>query len=71
MKSDKDLQKELRSRGSSIPDFARRHGYHCRTVYIVVQRWWHRDDRTPHGGIAREILAALKAEIADGDSHDN
>lgn len=64
MNTTQDLQRELRDKGTSLNDFASRHGYKYRTVCIVAQRWWHRNDRTPHGGLARAILAELKKEIA-------
>jgi hypothetical protein len=52
----------------TLYDFAKRRGYVYRTVCITVQRWGHRTDRTPHGGLARQIMADLKAELFQEDS---
>lgn len=62
-----DLSTILRNRGVSLYSFAKRHGYVYRTVCITVQRWGHRTDRTPHGGLARQIMADLKAELFSQD----
>ena len=53
----------LRARGTSVPAWARAHGYQPRTVYQVIERWAHRTDRPPHGGMARQIIADLRAEL--------
>jgi len=63
MNTVKGLRAALRKKGTSINDFSQRNGYNYRTVCVVAQRWWHRDDREPHGGIARSILKDLKHEV--------
>jgi len=63
METTKDLQQKLKERNSSLSDFSKRYGYKYRTVCIVAQRWWHRKDRNPHGGITKMILNDLRKEI--------
>ena len=60
------LQKRLAAQGDSLYSFATRHAFNYRTVCVVAQRWWHRSDRKPHGGIARDIIEKMQAEF----SHD-
>lgn len=66
MNTTQDLRQALRDNGTSFADFAERNGYKYRTVCIVAQRWWHRKDREPHGGLARLILDDLKKETQGG-----
>lgn len=66
-----DLHSLVRSRGFSLPDFARRRGYLYHTVFVTVQRWGHRTDRQPHGGIARQIMADLRAELFANPQEDS
>lgn len=53
----------LRERGSSGRLWAAARGYHWRTVYRVLEVWVGRTDRTPLGGIARQIVADLRADL--------
>ena len=53
----------LRARGSNGRRWAADHGYHWRTVYSVLHVWVGRTDRRPHGGLARQILADLRADL--------
>ena len=48
---------------SGIADWARRHGHEERGVYYAIKRWGWRLDRTPHGGISRQIIADLRADL--------
>jgi len=58
-----DLRSLVKERKLSLPDFARRKGHNYVTVFVTLQRWGHRNDRQPHGGIARRIMADLRAEL--------
>jgi hypothetical protein len=61
--SAQDLMAEVKARGFSLPNFARQRGYVYNTVIWTLARWGHRVDRTPHGGLARQIMADLRAEL--------
>ncbi len=43
--------------------WAKAHGYIYMTVFNTVNRWAGRDDRTPHGGLARLIMRDLAADV--------
>lgn len=58
-----DLKALIKELGFSLPNFARRRGYGYVTVFTTLKRWGHRTDRQPHGGIARQIMADLRAEV--------
>lgn len=47
----------------SLSAWAEAHGFLPVTTRRVVYDWWHRDSR-PLGGIGRQIIAALRAEMA-------
>jgi hypothetical protein len=47
----------------SLHAFSIRNEYNYRTVCTVAQRWWHRRDRQPHGGLARDIMSKMQAEF--------
>lgn len=49
--------------GISLRKWAKANSYPERTVQITVQRWAHRTDRVPHGGLARQIMAKLRTDI--------
>lgn len=38
-------------------------GHRARTVYLVIQRWGPRRDREPLGGMGRQIMADLRADL--------
>ena len=44
----------------SMRVWARAHGYPHGTVRQTVYRWGMRDDRPPHGGIARAVMRDLR-----------
>ncbi len=48
----------------SLKAWAEKRGFRYETVRTVVRRWWGKD-RTPHGGIARQIMAALREELEE------
>lgn len=47
-----------------VTAWARAHGFRPGTVMMTLRRWWLRPGKRPHGGIAREIIAALEADLA-------
>lgn len=47
----------------SIAAWATAHGYLPVTVRSTIYHWWHRRDREPLGGMGRQIMAALLAEM--------
>lgn len=63
-KSAEQVLDALRRRGTSARRWALVRGYRVRTVYAAIGRWAHRPDR-PLGGINRQILADLRAELGD------
>lgn len=56
-----ELRKAL---GMPITEWARRRGFPEKTVLVTIRRWWGKD-HTPHGGIARQIMAALREELEE------
>ncbi len=49
----------------SVAAWAVAHGYMPITVRRYIYDWWHRTDREPLGGIARQIGKDLRAEIGE------
>ncbi len=47
-----------------ISDWARDRGFRPDTALLVIRRWYGRTDRRPHGGISRQIMAQLEADLA-------
>lgn len=47
----------------SLAEWARQHGYAPVTARAVVYAWGERTDRGPHGGIARQVMADLRATL--------
>jgi hypothetical protein len=43
--------------------WAKAHNYKYTTVFNTVLRWAGRDDRSPHGGIARHIMSDLSKYV--------
>ena len=60
MNTNQHVKNILKEHGSSLTQFAADKGYNYRTACTVAQRWWHREDKKPHGGIARQIMIDLK-----------
>lgn len=48
----------------SVAAWSAAHGFLPVTVRSTIYHWWHRQDREPLGGMGRQIMAALKAELA-------
>ncbi|TAN71578.1 MAG: hypothetical protein EPN17_00810 [Methylobacter sp.] len=57
----------LETRGTNLCAWAKEREYKYTTVYNTVQRWAGRNDRTPHGGIARQIMSDLASYIGEDD----
>lgn len=53
----------LKNKGINLHRWALQHDHKYTTVYNTVRRWAGRNDRTPHGGIARKIMTELKETI--------
>ena len=47
-----------------VTAWARAHGFRPGTVIMVFRRWWRRPGQRPHGGISRQIMAQLEADLA-------
>ena len=58
----KRVRDALLERGSSLGQWADAHGFKRETAYSVVRNWAGRG-RRPLGGISRQIIAALRAEL--------
>lgn len=54
----------LQMQGTNLCAWAKDNNYKYTTVFNTVSRWAGRDDRTPHGGIARLIISDLEAFVA-------
>ncbi|MCX8145127.1 MAG: hypothetical protein N3C59_02190 [Azovibrio sp.] len=48
----------------SVAAWAAAHGFLPVTVRSAIYHWWHRTDREPLGGIGRQVMAALRKEMA-------
>jgi gp16 family phage-associated protein len=59
------IRTKLKERGKTLRAWALERGYVPRTAYDVVQRWGHRTDRKPLGGISRQIMADLRRELEE------
>lgn len=60
----REVRAALIMRGwNSVAEWAVAHGFVPITVRRVIYDWWHRADREPLGGIGRQIMAALRAEL--------
>ena len=49
--------------GVSLRAWALGRGFRPGTVYAAVRSWGWRLDQAPHGGLARQIVARLKADL--------
>ncbi|MFN4097787.1 MAG: hypothetical protein ACK4GG_13545 [Sphingomonas sp.] len=49
---------------NSVSAWAIAHGFLPVTARRAIYDWWHRTDREPLGGINRQIIAELRAEVA-------
>jgi len=57
------IAEALQSQGTNLCAWAKVNKYKYTTVFNTVSRWAGRDDRTPHGGIARLIMVDLAAFV--------
>ena len=62
------IRATLALQGLSLRAWSLERDYNYRTVHAVVNRWADRKDRTPHGGIARQIMADINRWM---DQHNN
>lgn len=47
----------------SMKAWAEAHGYKRVTVSFAIRSWGMRTDRTPHGGLARAVMADLRRTL--------
>lgn len=64
------ISEALRTQKTNLCAWAKAHNYKYTTVFNTVLRWAGRDDRTPHGGLARLIMSDLAAYV-DASSLNN
>lgn len=53
----------FRARGSTARKWALRNGYRPSTVFRVISVWGPRRDKSPLGGISRQIMDGLREEL--------
>lgn len=51
---------------ASLAHWAKAHGHKPVTAGVVVRTWWHRPERTPHGGLSRLVMIDLRATLGQG-----
>lgn len=49
---------------ASMAQWAKGRGFGPSAVAMTLRRWGHRPERRPHGGISRQIMAALREDLA-------
>lgn len=59
------IEAALQLNNTNLCAWAKAHDYKYTTVFNTVQRWAGRNDRTPHGGIARLIMRDLAEYVED------
>ena len=53
----------LQRNETNLCEWSKAHEYKYVTVFHTVLRWAGRDDRTPHGGLARQIMSDLAVYV--------
>jgi hypothetical protein len=61
------IAKALEKKDTNLCAWSVARGYKYTTVFNTVKRWAGRNDRAPHGGIARLIMRDLSAFVAKAD----
>ena len=64
------IDKALAASQTNLCAWAKKRRYKYTTVYNTVNRWAGRTDRTPHGGIAREIMKKIAAYVAASEKQE-
>ncbi len=60
------VRTQLMLRGyRSVEEWAQSRGYISASVRRAIYDWGQREDREPHGGITRQIMADLRKTLAD------
>ncbi len=60
------VRMQLMLRGyRSVEEWAQRKGHISASVRRAIYDWGQRDDREPHGGITRQIMADLRKTMAE------
>lgn len=57
------IAKSLERTGTNLCAWSKARDYKYTTVFNTVLRWAGRDDRTPHGGLARQIMSDLATYV--------
>ena len=55
----------LQQNETNLCAWSKDHEYKYTTVFNTVLRWAGRDDRTPHGGLARQIMSDLAVYVEE------
>lgn len=64
------IKESLERSGTNLCAWSTERKYNYPTVFTTVKRWAGRADKTPHGGIARQIMSDLADYVrSNGDSH--
>lgn len=58
-----NISDALAKNGTNLCAWAKANNHKYRTVWNTVSRWAGRDDRTPHGGLARQIMSDLAVYV--------
>lgn len=61
------ISEALAQNGTNLCAWAKANDYNYKTVWNAVKKWAGRNDRTPHGGIARLIMKDLAAYVEAAD----
>lgn len=63
MTEQNQIRAALALKGTNLRQWAIAHGHQYATVHTVLQRWAHRHDRDPLGGLSRIIIKELREEL--------
>jgi hypothetical protein len=63
MPTQHQISEMLVNQKTNLCAWSKEHDYKYKTVFMTVSRWAGRDDRTPHGGIARMIMCDLAEDV--------
>ena len=63
------IASSLKTKGTNLCAWSKANDYNYPTVHTVVKRWAGRNDRTPHGGIARKIMSDLDKYVRNSERY--
>jgi len=64
-----NISDALARNDTNLCAWAKANDYNYQTVWNTVMRWAGRDDRTPHGGIARLIMKDLEKYVDESNEN--